>query len=740
MGQGISLALSGLNNTLAIHSNMDWVWACWAELQRDPASPFFIPTGANLITSNLTLRNWTSLGVPGSDREGMVDPVGMVTPAPYSWSAFPYLQVGGVRLVPPLLHGQVRQERISDSCPGVRTLYPEVRGIVWTSECMAASDDEAEWLLWRHRIRNDSDHPQLVDFGLTLRPYNSLTQGHIHRLRFQRSLWRVNRSPALLTATTPDLSWVSASDVLLRQPDRSAPGPVHSRDGMLTAASLWRLGIGAGEERIIETPVILARHPHCKRLRTAEDSAQSLERSVHFRTLWDAGEAKAEALRAQGLQLMLPNAEDQQLFEISKARFHVFDDSVGFTPGTYVYHEEWIRDSWFLGRCALQLGRWRRVWDKVPSILARQRRNGYFRYQNGEWDSNGQALSLVSLMWNYAGKPELPAPWLRGLVKGGRWIEEFRKEAGIQEGVHRGLLPAGFSAEHFGSCNHYYWDNLWSLQGLRSLMELSAHQAPEELDRIGGWAEGLGADLDRSMAHAAGEWGGILPGSPFRTPDASCIGNVMASSTLGLVGRDAAWLIPTLEYLWEEHVRDGLFFQRIFHSGLNAYLSAQLAQAFLLLQDGRWRIILEALKRYASPTGCWPEAIHPVTRGGCMGDGDHGWALAEVVALLRGSLVFEYQGRLLLGLGLEASLGAGSVGVENAATSFGTIDWKLTTVPGPEGSWVRSLEWKFRGEPTPLLFCMTGEQGLGELAREKETGWWILPTADRQGNITWRGR
>ena len=37
----------------------------------------------------------------------------------------------------------------------------------------------------------------------------------------------------------------------------------------------------------------------------------------------------------------------------------------------------------------------------------------------------------------------------------------------------------------------------------------------------------------------------------------------------------------------------------------------------------------------ASPTGQWPEAIHPQTGGGCMGDGHHVWAAAEWVLMLR---------------------------------------------------------------------------------------------------------
>jgi hypothetical protein len=43
----------------------------------------------------------------------------------------------------------------------------------------------------------------------------------------------------------------------------------------------------------------------------------------------------------------------------------------------------------------------------------------------------------------------------------------------------------------------------------------------------------------------------------------------------------------------------------------------------------------------ATPTWTWPEAIHPRIGGGCMGDGHHGWAAAEVLSFVRDMLVRE---------------------------------------------------------------------------------------------------
>jgi hypothetical protein len=50
---------------------------------------------------------------------------------------------------------------------------------------------------------------------------------------------------------------------------------------------------------------------------------------------------------------------------------------------------------------------------------------------------------------------------------------------------------------------------------------------------------------------------------------------------------------------------------------------------------------MDTVSRLASPTGQWPEAIHPRTLGGCMGDGQHMWAACEWALMVRNCFVRE---------------------------------------------------------------------------------------------------
>ena len=61
--------------------------------------------------------------------------------------------------------------------------------------------------------------------------------------------------------------------------------------------------------------------------------------------------------------------------------------------------------------------------------------------------------------------------WLGAAVKGARWIRRKRlpKDSGRPEA---GLLPAGFSAEHLGPNDFYYWDDFWAVGGLQAVARL----------------------------------------------------------------------------------------------------------------------------------------------------------------------------------------------------------------------------------------------------------------------------
>jgi hypothetical protein len=158
----------------------------------------------------------------------------------------------------------------------------------------------------------------------------------------------------------------------------------------------------------------------------------------------------------------------------------------------------------------------------------------------------------------------------------------------------------------------------------------------------------------------------------------------------------------TAEYLLENSSFGGAFFQNMIHSGINAYLTLHLAQVLLRAGDPRALELTDAVAALASPTGQWPEAIHPRTGGGCMGDGQHVWASAEWALMIRNLFVREEGRKLMLGTGLfprwlkkREPLSFGPT-----LTPFGPVAVRVE--PDVGGRFCLTLEADWRGE-TPVI-------------------------------------
>jgi hypothetical protein len=350
-------------------------------------------------------------------------------------------------------------------------------------------------------------------------------------------------------------------------------------------------------------------------------------------------------------------------------------------------------------------GRVERTLDLFPS---RQTRKGHFFSQEGEWDSNGEALWILERFCAHTGRSPKPS-WRRAIEKGGRWIRRMRvrpKDPGLP---HAGLLPAGFSAEHLGPNDYYYWDDFWSVAGLRSAARLmEAYGESDTAATFRAEADDLAAAIDRSLEMCSVRLGRPgMPASPYRRMDPGAIGSLAAGYPGQLVDARDPRLLDTVEFLLEHCFVKGGFFQDMIHSGINPYLTLHVAQVLLRAGDPRATELIATVAELASPTGQWPEAIHPRTGGGCMGDGQHVWAAAEWILALRNCFVREEGDGLVLAGGIpEAWLaGGGDVSFGPTPTPFGPLTVAVRrNSAGVEVSWAG--DW--RGAAPPIVVRWLG--------------------------------
>ena len=626
---GLVFHARGILNTGVIQHNLDWVWPYWVERQYDPHDEAFIPRAFSISHINLTHRNWTAVGMPDLDALPIVDPRGLVTPFWDSWSLDTWVVAeDGRRLFPSRLEG-VEQYLELHPAPEIVTLSAQ-DGLELSARLGVV--DEGGVPICRLRVSGKSDAPAWL--VVALRPYNPEGVSFVHDIALEAggSGWSA-QGRRVVNFSVPAERWVFSDygrgDVQARLFGTSTEQGVRCRVGMATAAAMFELP--ADQMRSVEASVPLEPQGR-RRVRPSR------------RPTWD------EALRGSA-QLRVPEPRFQFLYEAAVRSLILHTPGVVYA-GPYTYNRFWFRDAAFILHALLCVGLADRVERALGQFPSRQRRSGYFHSQDGEWDSNGEALWILGRYCALSGR-RLGPEWRRTILRAGRWIKRQRV-ADTPDAPHAGLLPAGFSAEHLGPNDYYYWDDFWAVAGLNAAAELlegfgdnlAAEEFREEGDR-------LFEAIERSLARASTRLGRpAMPASPYRRLDSGAIGCVVASYPLQLFLPLDSRMVDTLGYLLDDCFVHGGFFLDLIHSGINPYLTLHVAQALLRAADLRCLEVVRTVADLASPTGQWPEAIHPRTRGGCMGDGHHAWASAEWVMMVRNAFVREEGDRIILASGI----------------------------------------------------------------------------------------
>jgi len=676
---GVVLHARGLINSLAIQHNLDWVWPYWVECQYDPHNDAFIPRSFSLTQINLTHRNWTALGVPGGSEFPLVDPRGLLTPFYDSWSIDVWIiPEEGKTLIPSRL-SYVPQKMLMGNNLYIVT---ELKQDQLTLRLNAQVIGDAQAPICQLRITGSASiKARLV---VSLRPYNPEGISFINSISLieDSSGWQVNRENLVHFDKSPDkylFSNYQRGDVYSRLISEENEREISCNVGLATAAALFTMPGGNAQEITISIPLT-------KNKFNPEDNKNN---QVNAQEAWKQS--------LQGVcELQIPDEQFQFLYQ---AAIHtmILHSPKEVYPGPFIYRRFWFRDAAFILHSLLCVGLQGRVRQALDCFRARQTAQGYFLSQEGEWDSNGEALWIMRQYCEMTGNVP-PQEWKESIIKGGRWICNKRL-SNSEQSPHAGLLPSGFSAEHLGPNDFYYWDDFWAVAGLKAASFLSA--AYDEKDKavyFEGESNELLSCIEQSLKKVEERLiRPAIPASPYRRMDTGAIGSVAASYPLRVLGPNDPRVLDTVNFLMDHCLVHGGFFHDMTHSGINPYLTLHLAQVLLRAGDPRYYGLMKAVAKLASPTGQWPESIHPQTGGGCMGDGQHVWAAAEWVLMIRSCFVREEDGGLILCSGIP------QIWLEQkqtmsfgwAPTSFGNIRISIKPQAGNifiewEGQWFKS--------------------------------------------------
>jgi hypothetical protein len=657
----------------AIQPNLDWVLPYWATRQFDERDVSFIPR-MSWASMNVTHRNWTAVGVPGSTREVVVDPRGWVTPWFEGWSLDAWLDVEGEMLFPSR-QAAVEQRHV-DNLPLVLTAFDTPRARL-EIETFATVVDGVECVLVQATVRNRSDGPLRPTLYFSIRPFNPEGASLVK----------------MIEAVTPETLTVNGSLGLTfdRAPDR-----VHCSTGRDGDCAFF---VNADAARTkAECPAGLATAYARFTLRLERDEAVSViacaptqpvkyapKKAVALRA-FDYADRRADARAVwrknvgRGFELSLPDAGLATAFQLCKAHLLLADDGDCITPGVMTYHHYWFRDSAYLVTALDRLGLHADAERKLRDYPSRQRKDGFFLSQPGEWDSAGQAIWTLVEHARLTGDRAFLERVYEPILRGADWLVRTRKQ-NDRPGPTRGLLPPGLSAEHFGPNDNYYWDDFWGAAGLRD-----AAWTAETLSLRNDWirfereAGEFLADIRQSLRLLEPKLGqAIMPVGPHRRFDCAAVGSIAALYPLRLLDPHDPLITNTLNGLHDKHMVENGFFQQMIHSGINAYLTMHMAHCHVLRREVRCWPLLHYILSRATSVGVWPEAIHPKTGGGSMGDGMHLWAAADFLLLLRDLLLFEDGDTLVITPApLPDWFAWGSrLELRRAPTYFGEVSYRL---------------------------------------------------------------
>ncbi|HEX2063920.1 MAG TPA: hypothetical protein VHE80_05830, partial [Acidimicrobiales bacterium] len=486
---GARTVFRAVRTRAAAQLGVDWVWPYWLERQLDPASPAFVPRGHLPVTTNVTARNWTAVGWPGARHEAIVDPRGLVTPWFDGWSLDWWARSDdGWQF--PSRSADVRQ-RLVDESPVVETAMGLTSGEVVERVYAVMQGGEP---LVAVEVANASPRP--VTVALAVRPYNPEGLAVLERIGIHDRLVTVDGRPALLLSSGPQAMAAStfhdgdsALSVMAGRTTDAIPD-LRCEAGLAQAAFLFALP----PEATLRAALPLEPERRTRRRGLAR-------RRVRRAPALPAGLPTADEVAGEwhtktdrGMRLRLPDERLARAVDANRRHLLVLHDGDEITPGPYTYHRFWFRDAAYMLAALDRYGFHAEAAEVLASYRRRQHVDGFFFSQRQEWDANGTALWALAEHWRLCRDLTCVDP--SSVLKGVRWIERKRHSKRPRKDPSLdGLMPAGISAEHLGPFDYFYWDDFWSLRGLRDgaalLRAAGDDQAAAEAERA---ADGLRGD------------------------------------------------------------------------------------------------------------------------------------------------------------------------------------------------------------------------------------------------------
>lgn len=651
----LELLLKGLITSRVFEVNSNWVFPFWIEEQLNPNNDVFVPRGANIFAINTTYRNWTILGSVESDEKGVIDLRGMVSPKENSPSLDIFLQYNEKFFFP----SKEKIEQSFDPSTGIIKSFYKGLDFEYNLETFSSEIDKGIYLKYNFKSRKDG----FYKLFFLIRPFNPESFIPIFKIDIKDNKVYVNSSLFLIPITEGYNFILFEDEHDIIDGKVIQKNTILSKYGLITGGLFYEFKLNKDEEKSFE--IFLPQE-------------NSYNNNLNFD---NAKVSKINFLckeRENELEIEVPDEIITKIFRSNKIYLKSLINSEYITPGPLTYKKFWFRDSAYMIPALMKIGDLKRSRNIINYFKKKIKKDGYFQSQNGEWDSNGQAIFTISQYYRLTLDKNFLKEFYPYVKRGAEWIDKKRKKY-IDS---FGLLPSSFSAEHFGPNDLYYYDDYFGLRGLLDASYLAQEvenndDSEKFLNFFTEFKEDIRSAIDNDQRRLGKK---ICVGAYGRNIDASIIATFTSIFPLNLDILSKDEVINSYEILKSRFFVKNCFYQNITHSGINLYLTLEIANALLYLGEENEAInLFKSVISLLTSTYTGPEAINPKSLGGCEGDGHHGWLIAELIHFIRNSLLFEKDDNIVLLSGSKSEWfkDGNRILFKNGLTYFGKISYEV---------------------------------------------------------------
>jgi len=655
---------------------------------------------------------WSPVGMVESVGQGLLNEEGMLEVDRGSFSIEPFLYVDEELVT--WADVSLTQELEQGYLPIPSSLWLK-NGVTLRTTAIASADPSKPVLYVRYRVENTEGQPRRARFFAALRPFQVTPPWQafgalggvspIRELAYGDDVVRVNRSKVVIPLSTPSQFGAAAFHQgsiteYLKMGELPSKTQVVDGFGYASGALRYDLELEAGSALEIYLAI-----PFGSVEGTGAEWSRLLPEGVVGAEQFEA--AVSEWQTKLGLvEIRLPRAERAfaHTFKTAAAHILINRDGPALQPGPRRYARSWIRDGATMAAALMRAGCTREIRDFIRWYADFQAADGnvpcIVDRSGPDWlpehDSHGEFIYTIMEYFRFTGDRGFLTEMWPAVMKAVDYIEALRRERltpdfeAPEKRACYGLLPESVSHEgYLAHPVHAYWDDFWTLRGLKDAAAMS--------EVLGDWtgARRLGAlrDSFRKTLYASVRATMAQRRVDYVPASVEWADSDPAATATAITTLDEPQHLPeaALDRTFDEYLKRF----RDCRSGkvdwVN-YTPYEMRIIGALVRLGKRQEALELARffigdRRPAPWNQWTEiAWRDPKAPGHIGDMPHTWISAEYMLAFRSLFAFEREADQALviaaGLAPEWLADGFEIGVKDLPTYYGKLTYTLRHAGG----------------------------------------------------------